>query len=153
MSALGVSNKYIEDVLTLYCPNFIGVYSSDNLPTELANKEKFSLVCNLSPSKEPGSHFITIFSDRKHVFYMDSLGLNCFHKSISTFLNLTKKKIIINTTQIQDFSSIYCGFFSILLCMFFENPNAINVSFSKDHLRRNDVLCLYYISHAVKTLT
>lgn len=57
----GVSNNYLEHVLRTYCSDFMGVYSSDNIPVrKLVKLRRYSIVCNLSPADHPGSHFISV---------------------------------------------------------------------------------------------
>lgn len=57
----GVSNHFLQDMLQMFCSDFEGVYSCDQIPVRrLVKLKRYSIVCNLSPAKHPGSHFVSV---------------------------------------------------------------------------------------------
>ena len=146
----GITNKYIESVLNPVCNNFIGVFSSDTLPTNL-KKEHFSLVCNLSKAEAIGSHFITIIGQSGKVLYLDSFGLPCIVKEIQRFLKMLNQPILQNAKQIQDIESKMCGFYCILFCMYYDKLKFnFQLAFDDSKLLINDKLCVKYIKQLLK---
>lgn len=137
----GISNLYIESILRPTCPDFLGVFSANTIPTALLQRDKFSIVCNLSGVEEPGSHFISIIASTDSVLYIDSLGLVSVVAEISNFLGKLKKPVYYNERQVQDVSSKYCGFYCILFILYVNYP-CTSVSFYDKQLLRNDVVCV-----------
>lgn len=145
----GISNVFIDSILSPICHKFIGVYSANTLPNYNI-PTTFSLVCNLSPLGEPGSHFVTVISQKECVLYVDSLGFTCVTPQISQFLHHLKKPVLYNTLQIQDFESNFCGFYCILFCLFYDKPRLLSLKFSKTQLKSNDVRCIKFIQQILK---
>ena len=135
---------YIEQLLNKYCKTFRGVFSADNLDKQLKKIDVFCIVCNLSNSDAPGSHFITIIAKKDHVSYIDSLGDVCYIPSILSFLNSLKKPIMFNSKKVQHPSSIMCGVFCIMYCLYFDREQTFVLTFSND-LAKNDKICSRYV--------
>jgi hypothetical protein len=92
---------------------FIGVFSSDKLPTKI--KYPVALIVNTAPSTNPGDHWIAIYITRnRDGYYFDSFGRPPTVSSIISFLKKNCKTIDFNTKQIQHLKSIKCGQFSAL---------------------------------------
>lgn len=90
---------------------FKGVFACDQLPTKFSLPALF--IINLSPSSEPGSHWVSIYIDRHGVaLYFDSFGLQPCNTDILLFLKLHSKTAIYNKKQVQHLSSIKCGRFA-----------------------------------------
>ena len=53
-------------------PNFKGVFTRDQLPEKIGNRE--SGIVNFNTSKEPGSHWVAYFRDGSKKIYFDSFG-------------------------------------------------------------------------------
>ena len=70
---LGLTGRYIMEVLGPTCDNFAGVFASDSIPGSLAKKRRFSCVVNLSRASQPGSHFISIHADGGCAIYIDPI--------------------------------------------------------------------------------
>lgn len=119
----GLSNIYINKILTPTTKYYKGIYASDSIPPELWKEEKFSFICNLSKSSNVGSHWITIVGEKKYVYYLDSFGLTCFIADICNFLKKCNRTILINTKRIQSYGSIFCGFY----CIYFVYCNEFNI--------------------------
>lgn len=119
-----LSNFEIEDFLFPLSSTFCGVFSSDNIPTDfLCQQQKFSIICNLSREKEPGSHFVTILSpNRQQIYYIDSYGVPPpAFGGIPLFLKqVHREKIVYSTSCIQHYLSTFCGFFATFFVLNFE---------------------------------
>ena len=144
---LGVTNIFIQNVLEQSAENFIGVFSSNELGNILPNSGSF--VINLSPSGTLGSHFVTVVARKTDVLYIDSLGLPCTNDNIKKILKSFMLPIKENQVQIQHFKSIYCGFYCILFCIYYDKERKENLIFSKN-LLKNDQLCIEYIKMFVR---
>ena len=145
----GISNRYIESILFPSCKYFRGVFSANTIPLVLTNCETFSLVCNLSKVEEEGSHFVSILASRSHVLYIDSLGLPCIVKEISSFLQKLDRPVFYNVTPIQAVTSKFCGFYCILFILHHGRQN-VQLKFGSKNLEENDNLCINYIHQLLK---
>jgi hypothetical protein len=140
----GLTNIYIESVLSERCINFKGVFSCDNIPQHFAKLDQFSIICNFAKENETGSHFVSIIAFKEYVLYIDSFGIPCFNPSLQLFLSKTLRPIMFNTIQIQDFTSNFCGFYCILFVLHFNAQVRTKMTFS-NNLPENDAICLKYI--------
>lgn len=140
----GLSNIFIDEFLIKYCDTYCGIYASDNIPSQLLKKARFSIIVNLSKRREKGSHYIAIICFPTYVLYIDSFGVPCYVNTISNFLKSLNRPIKFNLKQIQHNQSTFCGFFTILYVMYHEKP-VINIYFGAHNLRQNDQLCIEYI--------
>lgn len=153
----GISNFFIDSILKSVKNNsyYYGVYSANNIPTHLITKKNFSIISNLSNVGENGSHFITIIAYCNYVLYLDSFGLPCINENIATFLNSLKRPIFYNATQIQDFSSLFCGYYCVLFVLFFnchKKNKHLQMHFNNANLLENDNKCVMYICKFIKVL-
>jgi hypothetical protein len=106
---------------------FEGVFSINTVPKRI--KKKHFLICNLSPSNEPGSHWIVILrADKNHIEIFNSLGYDTQQK-FCLFRNKLPFKTIkffeYNENQFQPDAAKTCGLF----CIYF----AINRILNYDH--------------------
>ena len=146
----GVTNNYIEGFLRPLTNHFIGVFSADNLPTNLSKTKTFSLICNHDKVGEPGSHFITVVHLGFCIFYIDSLGLPCRIDDITNFLGSFQLPVFYNSRQLQAIDSSFCGFYCILYVLYFDKMfESIGFNsklvFNLDNLALNDKLCIQQI--------
>ena len=143
----GLSNVFIESVLRKTCTDFFGVFSADSIPDRLTKQKRASVVCNLSREKEDGTHFVTLLLTEKKILYLDSFGLACYVPEILKFLHQSKREIVFFTEKIQDDESVFCGFYAILFCLYFDAGiwKKPKLNFSKDDLFENDRKCISYI--------
>jgi hypothetical protein len=93
---------------------FSGVYSIDTIPKQL--EQKHFIICNLSPSNEPGTHWIAIIrTEKKCIEIFNSLGYKSL-TSLAPYLPFKRKiKLEYNEDQFQPDLSSNCGLF----CIFF----------------------------------
>ena len=98
---IGLSNKYYESS------------SKDVLPKKLSNDKV--MVINLDDMNGNGTHWVCIINskDSKYVLYYDSFGVPYIDPKIYTFLKTSKKEILYNENQIQDISSVLCGYYCL----------------------------------------
>lgn len=141
----GVSNDFIQEVLNKYCSDFEGVYSCDNIPTErLIKLKKYSIVCNLSPTNHPGSHFVSIIVHKRgRVTYCDPLNLPYqINPDITNFLAMASRGAsvawksernrrgrrqfrdaikLFPARAVQHTRSNFCGFFAMAYVLYFDS--------------------------------
>ena len=63
----GLTSKYLEDFGKKYCKIFLGVFPSDIHPN-IENCEKFSLIFNESAHDQEGTHFVSVYANKKKYF-------------------------------------------------------------------------------------
>ena len=148
----GLDNVYIRNTLQGLCKDFIDVFSSDNIPPEISERNNFTIICNLSKCGDKGTHFITIVVDCESVVYIDSLGLPCINEDISKFLNRLNRPISYNTRTIQHPNSVFCGYYCIFYALLFDSGTNVDKKdfvFSTSNLYKNDKLCIKYIKQLI----
>ncbi len=109
-----LSNFEIDKYLN-HLPFYKGCKMSDELrKKKIAPNEV--LVINLDKSINQGTHWCLIFNaqNRKAVIYIDPFGLPPNNDTLK-YLRTSNKKVIYNTSQIQDMTSVLCGYY----CIFF----------------------------------
>ena len=156
----GLSNRYILRTLKKLKVShlFTGVYSSDTVDVPLLKeKEEYICIVNLSKKTHPGSHFVTVIGTKKLTLYADSLALPSslspqLHKSLQS---LGKKISPLNSRPIQAPHSVFCGFFAIFYCIFFDYIRFPLIkgqkTFLKNDLHKNDTICLQNIKEIIKS--
>ena len=60
----GLSNIFLNNYIRPRCKNFIGVFSSDDLPSDPPTLP-CCLIVNLSKRNQEGSHFIAMYINKK----------------------------------------------------------------------------------------
>lgn len=147
---LGLSNLYIDDILKQACKEYLGIFSCDNIPPSLKDRQG-SIVVNLSPSRSLGTHFITILLLPRKVLYIDSLGEKCETAEILQFLTLTDRPIFYQSEPMQKAQSSYCGFYCMLVVTQYELSGQWTNPFTTKN-NDNDVLCIYLLCHNLQKL-
>ena len=110
---MGLSNFDILKIAKyLEIPNFKGVFTRDQLPEKIGNRE--SGIVNFNTSKEPGSHWVAYFRDGSKKIYFDSFG-QVIPTEIQQYLK-TKDEyrnnlpvIERNTDVVQEPNTVICG--------------------------------------------
>lgn len=110
---MGLSNFDIQKIAKhLEIPNFKGVFTRDQLPKKIGNKE--AGIVNLNTSNEPGSHWVAYFRDGSKKIYFDSFG-QVIPTEIQKYLK-TKDEyrynlpvIERNTDVVQEPNTVICG--------------------------------------------
>jgi hypothetical protein len=106
-----------------------GIFSIDKLPHIL--KEKHFLICNLSPSNLPGSHWIAIIRTEKNTLEVfNSLGVSNLDTLKSYFKFKNTFELLFNEQKFQSDSSVNCGYF----CIYFIVQRLFNLDMSFEHL-------------------
>lgn len=150
MDIFGLSNIYIDSKLRTICHNYLGIYSSDNIPSSLSSSNG-TLICNLSPQGTIGSHFITIILAPKAVYYIDSLGRSCSNSTIKNFLKMTNRPIFFQSEPMQLPHSSYCGFYCMLVVTMYALKNEWRNPFRQKNVN-NDLKCLFLLSMIIREL-
>ncbi len=143
----GLSNGFVEAVAKQMCPStFVGVYPCDLfgmpttqavLKTRLSRGLESTMIINLDPAKDPGSHFVAIAirprnprgvgvsATQASMLYFDSLGLGPHIQPLlidileehwlqpdhAVLINLTEE------TLLQTATSLFCGIFTLAFIM------------------------------------
>jgi hypothetical protein len=145
------SNVFLISMLALFpWSEEHGVFSSDRIPSELASKPQFSIICNLSRSGQAGTHFIAIIRRGEIILYLDPLALYIeLNEDISNFISKCNVEKVSKMSQaIQHPKSSYCAYFCLLLLLHF-NPEITAVGtekFSNKNLKINDCICINNIA-------
>jgi hypothetical protein len=148
---MALSNIFLEKILK-HCSSFVGVYSCNNIPPELTNRDKFSIICNLSPVSSIGSHFISIITFPTYVLYIDSFGVPSISHEISQFLLKIDKPIFYNMKQLQDQKSDFCGYYAAMFVIYFDRKHVVNIktlSFTSN-FKENDYNTVLYVKKYVE---
>lgn len=139
----GMSNYDLEQLGKKCLLNFKGVYPSDSFPI-IKKKDDlfFSVIFNLSPHNEEGSHFIAVVKKQNHFYYFDSFGDPCNVKSLKKSLSNITSKIIYSAKKIQNSKSIFCSLFCLAFILHVQKNVSNNIiSFLKmfdNDLKMND---------------
>ena len=141
-------NFEIDEFLSRFrLPYYRGVFSSDNAPNI---DDDFILICNLSNSKQVGSHYITICRANKTLFVYDSLALNMGNKELLTYLEPLKRRCLemcFIKKPIQPPDSDACGLYCIFFVLFYHliasncRPHTVGIK-KFEHLEHNDYICI-----------
>lgn len=130
----GLSTSYLLEFCThtLKLQSFLGVYADDKIPTQTClDNPKWSMIVNLSPSHDEGSHWVAMARDTEPggsgtVRYMDpqklsfvdypNLGVGVHHlrRRFANELGLLVNNIL--DRPIQSPLSPLCGFYAIEFC-------------------------------------
>ena len=92
---------------------FIGVYSRDNLSDKIKDG---AYVINPDEYSDIGTHWIAIYVNNKTVTYIDSFGIEHIHKEVKKIIG--NRNIISNIFRIQNYDSIMCGYFFLVLLLY-----------------------------------
>ena len=132
-----MNTEEIEKALKDYKPLFLGVFSSDKLPTHPHGL----FISNTDPSHLPGTHWVAICIDGRRGEYFDSFGRPP-SSTFKDYMNTYCKHWTFNARQLQSIASSFCGQYCIYYCImrsFNVNMCRIVNNFTKD-TGFNDVL-------------
>ena len=151
----GVTNEFVGELVNRVCkPGYFGgVYAADEFKESfLASEKRKGWIINLNPRmKKENGHFICVLQEHGDLVYIDPVGLPCVTEPLRSVLTKTGKNIYFNTTQVQDLTSICCGFFSALFLIYFSKKNRIfKMKFDSVDLKKNDQLCFSYLKKLVE---
>lgn len=111
-----LSNIDIDTVLNNFS-GYIGCFCKDELkPLKIPKNQTSFAVINAGDRSTGGSHWRCYFNDPndEHINYFDPYGVVPDANTL-TFLKKSKKKILYNTSQLQDIESTACGYY----CLYF----------------------------------
>jgi len=123
-------------------PSYLGTFSHDTIP-DLFNTN-FSAIINYHMHSQPGSHWVTIYNHpkKKYVEFFDSFGLPPSNIIIKK-LKQTGKKVLYNTSKIQNINSSRCGYYCYLYIIMRDkgmNPYDILYQFHPDGKKNDNIL-------------
>lgn len=120
--------QYFEKIPIVH-KQFLKVTSVDEIPSQI--KLKHFLISNLSPSSEPGTHWIAIVrSEDDTLEIFNSLGVNSLD-TLKPHLNFRQKlNVVFNEQAFQSKESTSCGYF----CIYFIIHRILNFDMSFEHL-------------------
>lgn len=147
------TNLFIDTVLFQVLDNtFGGTFSSNNCP--ILNKRVKSIVCNLSPEKTPGTHFVGFYLEKNKLYYIDSLSthLDLLPQNIKNWIKRVKHNTVIEYYKIpiQSQNSNFCGFFVINALMELHGAARKRTLYNKKLLKSNDEKCINSILSKLK---
>ena len=155
MKTNGLRSDYLNKLanLCLQPEKFKGVYPCNHF-ADLFLKPGHMAIVNLSHSKNKGSHYVSVMTTKKHVYYMDPYGTSCDDKFIMKALKKTKKPIKFLSVPIQPIDSLFCGFFCLcFLIIGSKNTKplrAIKKKFSSIDVHQNEKTAVYIIKQSIK---
>lgn len=152
-SISGMSNRDLENIAKKTLKNFKGVYPSDSYPNLTKRDLKHSsIIFNLSPHYEEGSHFVAIFIKNNKVFFFDSFGSSLQNESIQQFLAKYFSSLFYNDKKIQSEKSIFCSLFALSFLLHMEEKNNfLNfVNMFSNSLSKNDKIVTRYIHELIR---
>jgi len=151
----GISNLYIEQILNSLPIAFDGVFSCDNIPTQITDKSTYIIICNLSKENEKGTHFITLAKvGEKHFYLFDSLALELHLLPYQIRVLIPKHVKIVCKTNIQPIISSFCGFYCVYFVLFLNLKND-HYKFRPNmfsNINTNDRKCITTITNMIKNL-
>jgi hypothetical protein len=152
----GLSNGDLENIGKKCLLNFLGVYPSDAMPRLKENKNFISVIFNLSPHYEDGSHFIAVVKTKCRVYLFDSLGKSQNYSiTINKFLKHFQKPIIYCTIKIQTSTSIFCSLYCLSFILHMQKQNHYPAQFYKMFprcVKKNDIVIQNYIVKEIKKI-
>ena len=148
----GLRSDYLDTLSRKFIDDFHGVEPCDFVSLFDPKKSK-SIILNLSPSNEKGSHFVAMYIDGQTCIYFDPFGLKCFNQYIIDFvLKIGYSQVIYSAQQIQHFSSLFCGYYCLSFLISQQKNHLLNdflSIFSNVDLRKNDDICIRYIKNSI----
>ena len=118
----GLSNIFLNNYIQPRCKNFIGVFSSDDLPS-YPPASPCCLIANSSKRNREGSHFVAMYINKKNqLYYFDSFGSlpqiwnKCLMKFLRPWIEKNSFKSIL-PHPIQSFRSLFCGWYAAAFCL------------------------------------
>ena len=146
----GLTNHDLENFCKKILGNsFLGVYPSDAQPLTFKKRDNVSVIFNLSPHNETGSHFVAVFKKNKKIFYFDSFGKILKNKHLLKFLKPLTLTLYCNMKSIQSKKSNFCGLFCLaflIVCQ--KNKKTISQfqkMFTENLKKKNDAKVLNII--------
>lgn len=112
---------------------FLNVVAINEIPKTIPIRN--FLICNLSLSHLPGSHWISIVRPEKNIIEIfNSLGYQSLDSLIPHFKFPKSYELHFNIEQFQEDNSISCGYF----CIYFLIHRVLNYDMSFEHIL-NDI--------------
>ena len=150
----GLSNIFLNNYIRPRCKNFIGVFSSDDLPSDPLTLP-CCLIANLSKRNQEGSHFVAMYINKKNqLYYFDSfiflppIWNKCLIKFLRPWIEKNSFKVILSQ-PIQSFRSLFCGWYTCAFCLSVGSnlmtPQHFVKIFVKNHKSENDKIVTHFI--------
>ena len=120
----------------------------DTLPKSLTGQRESGII-NLDSVENTGTHWVSYYHDPKDdrfVYYFDSFGLQPATEIVK-FLKSTGKNILMNSSQIQDISTITCGYWGIYFIKELSKGNSfydIMYNLDQDPTKHNEMFIRNY---------
>lgn len=152
----GLSNFELEQIGKKCLVNFKGVYPSDSFPQIQKNEEYFSIIFNLSPHNEPGTHFIAVVRKKNILYYFDSFGEPCNEKNLKKNLAKQTSSITYNSKKLQQDKSLFCSFFCLAFILHIQKNNSTSMlSFLNNFpckISQNDLFIKKYVKKEISNI-
>lgn len=120
------------------------VCAIDQLPKKINKNREYGIVINLSRSSEAGSHWTSLYVDRKqNATYCDSFGFRPRGYHIDKFVKENCKTFSYNKHQFQQLNTKGCGMYATLFILNMMHGGTLKTfasQFSKNNLVLNDII-------------
>ena len=158
----GLSGEELSDFCKRFIPNFVNVYSMDNIDYELIKQRLLqgkgsSCIVNTSRANEKGEHWVAVhFSDRQgNCEYFDSFGLPPIQRGVQRLCELTPSGYYWNeegpVQNALDNNSIACGYHVLFYLYAKRRTNLplheIVQKYYTKSLANNDVFAVVFIEN------
>jgi len=111
-----LSNFEIDSILARD-PFYGGCVSKDQLPHPIRN---VYFIVNMDDHNLPGTQWVLLYNVApSQVVYFDSYG-EVPPTQIASYMKRTQKKAVYNNRQLQEFGSIWCGYYCIFVAKMLE---------------------------------
>ena len=115
-----LNNLQLEKILQtdkFTSKSFIGVYSSDTLPSVESFQSCF--IFNTDQSGGPGEHWIAVYAQSKQIcHFFDPLGFPPSFYGVESYLYTFSQNVVSNKRQLQPLFSKKCGYYCFLFLIF-----------------------------------
>lgn len=147
----GLSNLYIDKILSGNCNSFYGVYSANNIPTYILKKDNMTIVVNFANYGEIGTHFIVLKKTGNKFLFLDSLANKKDDLPDDLRRAIPRNTIFLLNQSIQHKHSTYCGFYCIYFALRMDQHYNVKLKpFKKRRKFENDSICITNILHMIK---
>lgn len=147
----GLTNDFLEKITSKLIPNFLGVYSANEVVSRKNNKS-FSVIFNTGRLGTAGIHFVSLFVTKNILYYFDSFGDQHIQQDIAKFIHKLNRKCVMLCEPIQDLSSNFCGLYALAFLLWKKKNKSLKTFyslFSESNLKLNDKIVTDYILNEI----
>jgi hypothetical protein len=148
-----MDNLQLKSLLNKYITTYKGSYFKDNIPSKLG--DSYAIILNLSLTKQPGTHWVSIVKCSNVLYYFDSLGNDpMLDKYLSKFLTSQNVPFFYNLKQIQSSESTVCGIYCAVFLALVKDLVSYKeylTLFSNNLIRNDAIICKLFENNLGKS--